>query len=143
MCACVCVCVCVCVRDYVCMCIHMVKFEFCNSFPGASGIVTFTDLPPGDYKFRVIARDIINNDRAVIRTGLWIRGNDDFCTVYTINRRVTVVGNSATVEFGNTGAPTSFRCRLDNQPYFTCKFNCYTANSTVPRSFSPRLSCSC
>ena len=90
---------------------------------GSSGNVTFTDLPVGDYVFRVIANDTVSSDRAVIRTGLWILGNNDFCTVTAINRRVTVFNNTATIEFGNTGTPTGFRCRLDRQQYFPCESN--------------------
>ena len=71
---------------------------------------------------RVIAKDV-NGERAVIRAGLWILGNNDFCTVTAINRRVTVFGNSASVEFGNTGNPTGFRCRLDGEQYSPCKLN--------------------
>ena len=91
---------------------------------GASGNVTFTGLPVGDYVFRVIANDI-DGDKAVIRSGLWIRGNNDFCTVTAINRRVTVFGNTATIEFRNTGTPTGFRCRLDQQQHLPCEFNCH------------------
>ena len=72
----------------------------------------------------MIANDI-NGDKAVIRSGLWIRGNNDFCTVTAINRRVTVFGNTATIEFRNTGTPTGFRCRLDQQQYLPCEFNCH------------------
>ena len=97
-----------------------------NVSAGASGNVSYNDLPLGDYVFRVIANDTVNDNRAVIRTGLWILGNNDFCTITAINRRVTVFGGNATVEFRNTGAPTGFRCRLDRQQYLPCEFNCHT-----------------
>ena len=71
---------------------------------------------------RVTAKDI-SGERAVICAGLWILGNNDFCTVIAVNRRVTVFGNSAIVEFGNTGNPTGFRCKLDGGQYSPCKFN--------------------
>ena len=91
---------------------------------GSSGSVTFTGLPVGDYVIRVIAGDTVSSDRAVIRSGLWILGNNDFCTVTAINHRVTVFGNFAVLEFGNTGSPTGFHCRLDRQQYFPCESNC-------------------
>ena len=74
----------------------------------------------------MIAIDIVSGGRAVIRSQVWISGDNEFCAVYAINRRVTVFGNSATIEFSNTGNPTSFRCRLDRQLYVTCEFKCNT-----------------
>ena len=78
----------------------------------------------------MIANDI-NGDKAVIRSGLWIRENNDFCTVTAINRRVTVFSNTATIEFGNTGTPTGFRCRLDRQPYLPCELNYHNTIATA------------
>ena len=78
----------------------------------------------------MIAKDAANGDVAVIRTGLWIPGDNDFCTITAINRRVTVFGNNATIEFSNTGAPTGFRCSLDRRPYSPCKLNCHTIATT-------------
>ena len=95
----------------------------------------------GDFTLRVIATDIVSGERAVIRSGVWIHGDNEFCTVYAINRRVTVLGNSATVEFSSTGAPTSFRCRLVRQPFFTCEFNCRTIASILVYDSTVFLHC--
>ena len=107
--------------------IYMDAIQLISSSAGANGNITFTGLEVGSFLLRVIAIDIVSGDKAVIRSRVWISGDNQFCTVYPINRRVTVFGNSATVEFSNTGTPTSFSCSLDRQLYSTCEFKCSTA----------------
>ena len=109
--------------------IYMDAIQLISSSAGANGNITFTGLQAGSFLLRVIAIDIVSGDKAVIRSRVWISGDNQFCTVYPINRRVTVFGNSATVEFSNTGTPTSFSCSLDRQLYSTCEFKCSTARS--------------
>ena len=103
--------------------------DFATNTPGTDIFLTFTGLEVGSFLLRVIAIDIVSGDKAVIRSRVWISGDNQFCTVYPINRRMTVFGNSATVEFSNTGTPTSFSCSLDRQLYSTCEFKCSTARS--------------
>ena len=106
--------------------IYTDAIQLISSSAGANGNITFTGR---SFLLRVIAIDIVSGDKAVICSRVWISGDNQFCTVYPINRRVTVFGNSATVEFSNTGTPTSFSCSLDRQLYSTCEFKCSTACS--------------
>ena len=61
-------------------------------------------------------------DRAIERRRFEISSDPSFCTTHLINGGVTVRGDTATVEFTGTGPAETFRCRLDAEPAFTCKY---------------------
>ena len=89
---------------------------------GSSGSVSFTDLAPGRYVLRVAAANS-KEDRVIERRRFEISSDPSFCTTHLINRGVTVTGDTATVDFTGTGPAETFRCRLDTEPAFACKFS--------------------
>lgn len=50
--------------------------------------------------------------------------NPAICTVHLINDGVTVVGDTATVEFTGSGPATFFQCSLDRQDFSPCELDC-------------------
>ena len=90
--------------------------------PGSSGFVRYTNIPPGVYKLRVVAWDLVRKERAVIRNRILVHRDDTFCAVLKTNNGLTIGrNNNATVEFSGTGRTTGFQCILDKQrPYFEC-----------------------
>ena len=120
----------------------------CSNFrlpsrPGSSGSVSFTDLAPGRYVLRVAATNS-KEDRAIERRRFEISSDPSFCTTHLINRGVTVTGDTATVDFTGTGPAETFRCRLDTEPAFACKFSnlhtctCNHLNPLTTEFFPPR-----
>ena len=102
-------------------------FRLCSnlrlpSHSGSSGSVSFTDLAPGRYVLRVAAANS-KEDRAIERRRFEISSDPSFCTTHLINGGVTVRGDTATVEFTGTGPTETFRCRLDTEPAFVCKYS--------------------
>ena len=88
---------------------------------GSSGSVSFTGLAPGKYVLRVAATNS-KEDRVIERRRFEISSDPSFCTTHLINGGITVRGNTATVEFAGTGPAEMFRCRLDANTAFTCKY---------------------
>ena len=92
------------------------------SHSGSSGSVSFTDLAPGRYVLRVAAANS-KEDRVIERRRFEISSDPSFCTTHLINGGVTVRGDTATVEFAEMGPAEMFRCRLDTEPAFACKYS--------------------
>ena len=88
---------------------------------GSSGSVSFTGLAPGKYVLRVAATNS-KEDRVIERRRFEISSDPSFCTTHLINGGVTVRGSTVTVEFAGTGPAEMFRCRLDANTAFTCKY---------------------
>ena len=88
---------------------------------GSSGRFERTDIPPGDYTLRVVAKDPSTGERKVIRRSFRVSGDNTYCTVVLINRGVTVDGNSATVEFRGSGIVSQYACSVDRQEYMPCE----------------------
>ena len=97
-------------------------FSLFSLLPGSSGFVRYTDISPGVYKLRVVAWDLVRNERAVIRNRILVHRDDTFCAVVKKNNGLTIGrNNNVTVEFTGTGRTTGFQCILDKQrPYFEC-----------------------
>ena len=91
-------------------------------FLGSSGQFEREGVPPGDYVLRIVARDPSNpQDKTVLRNAVSVPEDDEFCVVGLQNRGLTVVGNSATIEFYNIGVATRFECVLDRDTIEECK----------------------
>ena len=102
---------------------HFYSFvSFLVYLPGSSGIVRYTNIPPGVYKLRVVAWDPVRKERAVIRNKILVHKDDTFCAVLKTNNGVIIGGNNnVTVGFSGAGQTTGFQCILDKQwPYFEC-----------------------
>ena len=71
----------------------------------------------------IVLRVAVNNsreDRAIERRSFEISSDPTFCTTQLINGRVTVSGDTVTVEFAGTGPAETFRYKLDTEPAFAC-----------------------
>ena len=90
-------------------------FTFSHPYPGTSGSYNRTGLPPGTYNLRVEVRD--RSQVAVARTMIPVLAPLT-CNAYLINRGISVIGNTTTIEFTGTGAGR-FRCFLDRSREFT------------------------
>ena len=71
----------------------------------------------------MVATDRETGDTAEIRTAVFVPGSDEFCSVYAINRLVSVSGNNAFAEFDSTGNPMGYQCKMDRQSYFPCEYS--------------------
>ena len=90
-------------------------------YAGSSGKFTFSNLEPGDYTLRIIARND-KDDRSAVSRRLFI-GDGSHCTVHLINSGLSMYGDNAKVEFATTGLPvTDVRCTVDSQE-FSCKYS--------------------
>ena len=84
-------------------------------------------MVPGGFTLRVVAVDPFISDRsnpdrcAIARNRLWVKGNDEFCTILVRNDGVTVNQNTMTIDFYNTGNPTGYACSFDRGEFFECK----------------------
>ena len=81
--------------------------------------MTFSNLEPGVYTLRIIARND-KDDRTAVSRRLYI-SNSAHCAVHLINSGLSVYGDNAKVEFATTGLPvTGVRCTVDSRE-FPCK----------------------
>ena len=98
-------------------------FVFLTYDVGTNGEVTFSNVPKGTHRLRVIA----GVDEEAIRSRVIIMpGNSDFCSLNAINEGTTVEYRSngmahVTFEFRPIGRDAGFMCKIDKGPEF---FNC-------------------
>ena len=81
---------------------------------------TIENVAPGEYSLRAIAR--AGTERYVASATLTVPDSGS-CAVHLINRGVTVIGDTVTIEFAGAGPITSFSCALDDQRPQPCKRN--------------------
>ena len=84
-------------------------------------------MRPGRYSIRVIARDPITRERAILRGYFTIvqKNTDDDkdpCGVTIVNTGTQVKYSNVNVYFVGTGASEEFVCRVDNEKNRSCEF---------------------
>lgn len=90
-----------------------------NYSAGSSGIFSRTNIPPGQYILRVVARTA-TGDKKVVTNSLLLHRDEMYCAIYLINRGWRVEGKTFVLEFSSTGVTTQFVCSL-NREEFECK----------------------
>ena len=90
---------------------------------GTNGEVTFSNVPNGTHRLRVVAGV---NEEAIRSRVIIMPGNSDFCSLNAINEGTTVEYKSnatahVTFEFRPIGRDVGFMCKIDNGPeFFLC-----------------------
>ena len=93
-------------------------------------MITFDGLTPGrSYIVRVMATVGSRSDSQSVR--VTIPSTPEACTVNFINKGITVIDGTATVEFGGAGPVTGFTCNLNRLGSFTCKLEWYLLLTSV------------
>ena len=81
--------------------------------------MTFSDMEPGHYTLRVVARNS-REDRGAASRRFFI-GNGTQCAVHLINSGLSVYGDNAKVEFATSGlSVTDVLCKVDSRE-FPCR----------------------
>ncbi len=91
------------------------------SCSGSDGVYEMSEIPPGDYTLRIIARRP-SKEKAILRNKLRIRDNGA-CVIHSISNGLRVTENRMTIGFLSTGepGPTGYLCSLDRKKFVECK----------------------
>ncbi len=90
---------------------------------GDDGVFQADKLQDGRYRFQVRITDEITGATSILQTSFRVTSRPGFCDVVPINRPVTEGGKVTVtwVTYGG-GNPTTFRCSLNNETQFNCKY---------------------
>lgn len=85
-----------------------------------------SNLLPGRYSLRIVARDPLTGDRAILRGYFTVtqdlsQPEKPVCGVIIVNTGSAVQDNSIEVYFTSTGATEGFQCRVDQGRRGRCK----------------------
>ena len=87
---------------------------------GSNGSTTFTSLPWGVYRVRIVT-SAPNQTQSVFRRRVVIPRDPNYCAVNLINDGVVVSGNNLMVHFQGLGPVTGFECIVDRRTRNPCK----------------------
>lgn len=87
---------------------------------GSSGHVVFASLLPDIYTLRVVATNR-HPDKEFIKNRFEITNDIERCTLHLINKGVTVLENTTTVEFTGRGSAKGYCCHLDKINSYECR----------------------
>ena len=92
---------------------------------GSSGQFHHSGLTPNTYSLRIVAKDPITDERAILRGDFTVIGDEDeeFCGVTIINTGTEVKNGETEVHFTGVGATKSFKCRMDKERSKPCTLN--------------------
>jgi hypothetical protein len=105
--------------EFYCHLTHLDEPQFREDC--SNGSYRRTGIPTGDFTLRVIAYDPLREDKAVIRSRLWVHSTDPddlYCIMYLLNRGWSVSGTTFSVDFTGTGAASA-----SNNGRFECSVN--------------------
>ena len=74
----------------------------------------YSNLSPGDYRLRILAKSS-NYDTIVLRRLITVPNSRFGCAVNLINEGFIVSEDTITIEYAGVGAWEGFTCFLDNQ----------------------------
>ena len=103
-----------------CPCIHDWRQPIPSASTGSGGHVVFESLNSTRYTLRVVATNR-HPDTEFTKRRFEITSDPQRCTLYLINRGITVSGDSATVEFSGRGPANGYHCVLDKIESFECE----------------------
>ena len=98
----------------------------CASLTGSSGTFSHSGLTPGRHSLRIIARDPLTQERAILRGYFTVfedltEPDKHVCGVIIVNAGSEVQDHSVEVNFTGTGATRGFQCRVDRGRRGRCK----------------------
>ena len=89
---------------------------------GSNGSVSFTGVPPGRYRLRVVASSPGHN-QSVIRRRVVIPDDPNYCTANLIDDGAIINGSDVTVHFRGVGPVREFLCMMDRQIMVSCELH--------------------